>query len=720
MRKIIPLLVVGIFVLSGLGAVAGTDVSEEKLMSNNISFSKPILKNNQDSISIDITEANSFIMEQGKPMLPSYVKTFTFPIGTKIKDVNCIPKNVQTQRISNKLMTTPDVVQVGLLTSQSKNKPIEYITEIYPKQWFEYDVSCGLYQGDINIIVEVEIFPVKYNPETNSIDWANEVDIDISFEEPVKQQSSRDQYELIVIGPDEYSDELAPLITHKIGRGISAKFAGLTEVYGGTGRDNQEKIKYYIKDAIETWGTSNVLLVGSHTKLPVRETHIYIADVEPPDDEIFVSDLYYADIYDSENNFCSWDSNGNSVFGEYDWNNNFDDVDLHPDVYLGRLPAINGNQVTTVVNKIKTYENNPGYQQDWFTNLVVCGGDTSPGYETLEGEFINQKVIDMMDGFTATKLWVSNGKLTGYIPKTGVGYIKDSINSGCGFLDLSGHGNTNVWATHPEDQPQTWVPTPIGYFINSDVGSLSNGNKLPIVAVEACSTAKFNKDTNTFNWAFLHNSNGGGIATFGATGLGWGYVGDGISQGLIGKMGLDTFRAFRYDNSITVGEMWCNALERYIKPSMESLDYKTAEEWTLFGDPTLQIAEESNPPSKPNRPNGPVNGKVGTEYTFTTSATDPDGDKIYYQFDWGDGTTSGWVGPFNSGSTGSAKKTWNSQDTFEIKVAAKDIHGKISDWSDPLVVQIPRSKTANMNSIIFYLLENHPNLFPIFRALFGL
>ena len=185
-------------------------------------------------------------------------------------------------------------------------------------------------------------------------------------------------------------------------------------------------------------------------------------------------------------------------------------------------------------------------------------------------------------------------------------------------------------------------------------------------------------------------------------------------------MGLDTFRAYRYDNAVTVGEMWLEGLERYISPSMDALDYKTTEEWHMFGDPTLQIGEESNPPATPAKPVGPVNGGVGNSYTYTTTSTDPDGDQIYYQFDWGDGTSSGWVGPFSSGSTGSADKTWQSQGSYQIKVAAKDTHGKISDWSDVLEVTIPKSKTVNINSILVNLLQRYPNMFPLLRNLIGL
>ena len=712
---------VGIFVLSGLGAVAGTDIEDEKIVSEKIFFSQPNVINENNYVSLDVSEANSFIMEQGKPLLPSYIETFTFPFGTKINKVTCKPTNIQTQTLSKELMPTPKAVQVGMTVSNKEQK-INYGTETYPSNWFEYDVSCGLYKGDRRIIVEVEICPMRYNPTEKTIEWTNQVDISIDYEEPAKQQSGADQYELVVIGPNEYSDEIAPLITHKNGRGVTSKFVGLSEVYGGTGRDNQEKIKYYIKDAIETWGTTNILLVGGSSTLPARETHIYIEEEDDPPHsypEVFVSDLYYADIYNESSAFSTWDTNSNNIFGELDWEGNTDEIDLMPDVYLGRIPVTSGGQVTTIVNKIKTYENTPAYQQDWFTDMVVCGGDTSPGYPPLEGERVNQFVMDMMGGFIAEKMWVSNGRLTGLIPKTGVKFIKDGISEGCGFVDFSGHGNTNVWATHPEDE-HSWVPTPNGYIRNTDIGQLTNGNKLPIIVVEACSTAKFNKDINTFNFAFLHNSNGGGIASFGATGLGWGYVGNAVTQGLIGKMGLDTFRGFALDEAVTVGEMWYNAQDRYIDPSMEPMDYKVSEEWILFGDPTLQVADESDPPNKPTKPSGPTAGKPGKKYTYSSSAIDPNGDQVYLLFEWGDGTTSGWVGPFGSGNMGSADKTWNENGAYEIRVAAKDTHGKVSDWSLPLEVNIPRSKSANIQSLFIQILERYPNLFPILRNLLGL
>lgn len=85
----------------------------------------------------------------------------------------------------------------------------------------------------------------------------------------------------------------------------------------------------------------------------------------------------------------------------------------------------------------------------------------------------------------------------------------------------------------------------------------------------------------------------------------------------------------------------------------------------------------NQPPTTPVI-SGPSSGFVNVEYTFTASSTDPDGDQVYYWFDWDDGTNSGWVGPYASGETASAKHTWATKGTYEIKVKAKDEHGSES------------------------------------------
>ena len=134
---------------------------------------------------------------------------------------------------------------------------------------------------------------------------------------------SSENYNFLVITPTQFTKELQPLISHKNNRGISTILVTLDEIYNGEkfpvkGRDNPEKIKYFIKDSIENWGTRFLLLVGGAEQLPGRYTHIYYDDFNlysTPDEWVFLSDLYYADIYDDEGNFASWDTNKNNVFG---------------------------------------------------------------------------------------------------------------------------------------------------------------------------------------------------------------------------------------------------------------------------------------------------------------------------------------------------------------------------------------------------------------------
>lgn len=114
-------------------------------------------------------------------------------------------------------------------------------------------------------------------------------------------------------------------------------------------------------------------------------------------------------------------------------------------------------------------------------------------------------------------------------------------------------------------------------------------------------------------------------------------------------------------------------------------------------------------PNKPNRPQGPTSGTSGNQYTYSSSTTDNEGDQIFYLFDWDDGSDSGWLGPFNSGSTCEASHKWNRQGNYQVRVKAKDTEGHESVWSEPLGVSLPRGRA--INNPIFILLKNHPIIF---------
>ena len=119
---------------------------------------------------------------------------------------------------------------------------------------------------------------------------------------------------------------------------------------------------------------------------------------------------------------------------------------------------------------------------------------------------------------------------------------------------------------------------------------------------------------------------------------------------------------------------------------------------------------------QPNKPtiHGPITGKPGVEYTYFANSTDPERDQIFYKWSWGDNSYSEWLGPYDSGLEVSASHAW-SQGTFNITVKAKDVYGLESDWSDPLIIKMPRDKALNRPLLQF--LENHPYLFPLLQKL---
>jgi len=112
-------------------------------------------------------------------------------------------------------------------------------------------------------------------------------------------------------------------------------------------------------------------------------------------------------------------------------------------------------------------------------------------------------------------------------------------------------------------------------------------------------------------------------------------------------------------------------------------------------DLTVTISADNNAPNKPDTPLGEANGKTATSYIYSTSADDPDGDQVWYKWDWGD-EISDWDGPYNSGDPITASHIWSNQGAYAVKVKAKDTSDAESVWSDPLPITMPK------NSIILH------------------
>jgi hypothetical protein len=682
-------IVVCTFLIISMIPILTNAEEQSNIFEKNVSifFSVPDIKENDQYLNLYLEEATSYLMRPGKPMLPVYSKVFKFPYGSEIKSIDCKITTINHMLLSGVIQPSPEPVPLMDINIAEEEKIVDIFKDnivynsmgFFPDKWYDYRVGCGLDDSRRVIFLTVHFYPIRYSPGQNMIQYTDMVDIYVEYYKPTNPVVFQEIYDMIIITPSEYFEKLIPLAEYKNDSSIDTKIVTLDEIYDGeffpvNGRDNQEKIKYFIKDAIEEWNIAYVLLAGGANKIPVRESYV--------DDgwEInIISDLYYADIFDSNGAFCSWDSNQNNLFGEYNHQGKTDFVDLYPDVFFGRLNFRSIDEVSDVVSKIIVYESTGAYMEDWFSNFVVCGGDTFQDPNNVdEGEYLNQNAMTIMDGFIPEKIWATNGKLQFALN------IDNAIENGSGFLYMTGHGTPENWATHPHNDFEKWWP--INSYTYQRIENLDNKEKLPVVIIGGCSNCRFSGDI-CYGWSFVKNPDGGGIVSYGNSALGWGYIGYGCTSGLTGGMELSNFKAYGIQNAKTSGELWAQGLNNYLNQFgvWNVFGYKTVEEWQSFSDPSIRIKKVSDKPSKPEQPNGTISGEIGVEHSYSVLTTDPDGDMLKYCFDWGDNSIK-WTEWSNSGEITSLAHVWTKPGDYEIRVKARDEYGLDSEWSEPLSV----------------------------------
>ena len=641
MKKIASLAIIGVLLLSGLGAVALPNIkeSEQSMKCVSISFSTLETLEKDEYQLITMGNTNSWYNTPHFPMLPAYIETFTFPFGTKITNVEVTFSDVSEQILTKQVL--PGSEPVILLSENNQNAPLvkdEAIyssSELYPKTNFYYTTNAGIADHEHVVFLTVKCYPVHYNPAANTLYYSDSLSINILYETPTNSMAISEEYDLVIIAPEKFTSNLQTLVNHKNSIGMSTLFKTVEDIYTEySGRDQPEQIKYFIKYAFDTYGIEYVLLVGGLKSMiyadrrddanqgskawyvPVRYTNLY--DGGSVQDPGYISDLYYADLYDGDGNFSSWDSNDDDIFAAWGkYGVPTDQIDLFPDLYVGRLACRNKIEVNTMVKKIINYES--GTDPSWFEKMVVIGGDTFDdvgGYNYYEGEVENQKSLDYMDGFEPVKIWCSNRDTGDLVPIPR--HIIPTVSKGCGFLAFAGHGSPERWNTHwPEEFGEDdervkglwWWNMPFFY----------NGKKLPICVVGGCHNSQFNVTATTFlfdalwvygpvpecfSWLLTKKIGGGSIATMGNTGLGYGKVGnsgdldgDGIDdpdcvEGLGGYLETQFFKAYGVNGYDILGETWGQAITQYLTtyPGMTyKLDCKTVQQWALLGDPSLKI-----------------------------------------------------------------------------------------------------------------------------------
>lgn len=309
----------------------------------------------------------------------------------------------------------------------------------------------------------------------------------------VTSSAEADGYELLIIAPGEFIDALRPLKDFKDATNRPTLLLSLEEIYVNFhGSDIAEMVKKCIANYEKTYGIEYVMLVGDSDKFPVR--YIYGKNVDIDENTVLSlsyvpTDLYYADLYyEGTGDFCNWDANGNGFYGESLYYRlvepelNIDDLDLRPDVAVGRVPVSDITEIRNYVDKTISYERYCSPDIDWFNRALFVSGDDSGMYAPeIEIEQLN-KIADLLGflGFDVIKLYDPD-----YCEPLGIEYddaptpanINTYLNDGVGFVNFHCHGSTGGW---------DYV-----YRVPRNMTGLSNEDCLPIIYSMSCNIGAY-------------------------------------------------------------------------------------------------------------------------------------------------------------------------------------------------------------------------------------
>jgi hypothetical protein len=146
---------------------------------------------------------------------------------------------------------------------------------------------------------------------------------------------------------------------------------------------------------------------------------------------------------------------------------------------------------------------------------------------------------------------------------------------------------------------------------------------------------------------------------------------------------------YRFDHSGTVAEQW-------LAPAFQG-----------YAAGVIRDFIANSPPDPPAAPAGHSFAYAGVACSFRTSTSDPDGDPVWYQWDWGD-EIGPWIGPYASGELVSAAHTWEAPGDRQVRVRSVDdpdgdgdpADGLESAWSSPAAVDVRILGDVNGDGVV--------------------
>ncbi len=308
--------------------------------------------------------------------------------------------------------------------------------------------------------------------------------------------------EYVIVTSSEFEPYFQELADWKTQKGVPAVVRTVSWIdanYPG-GCDSAERIRFFLKDAYASWGTTYVLLGGDTEIVPVRygRTSYYGGQDIPVD-------LYYSDLDGN------WNGDGDASFGEGYISEEImgDGVDLYADVFVGRAPVSNLVEVEAFLARCVAYRESP---VPYFTDRNLYLGEVLFPYDWESGPYSLDGAVDIIEpGLAFVPAHISNTKLYANIapfpdayPLSGAAAV-DSLELGYNLVVHVGHGNKDIMRAGLNS-----------YIVMSDISGLTNGtDKAGFLWLLNCTSTAI--DYDCIAERAVTNPNGGAFAALGPT-----------------------------------------------------------------------------------------------------------------------------------------------------------------------------------------------------------
>ncbi len=525
---------------------------------------------------------------KGEPQLPAKLIHLNIPDGKKVTAIEIISANHEI--LKQNLLLLPCQPPQALsnekreLKLQTPDSEIYQSNVPYPQQIV---VLLNISEIQGKQVAGIVVYPLQYLPAQKQVRFYSEIRYRIQLEnqggnskhftsqpddgylkltenvDPTEIKSSTtdgESYPYIIITSKMMTANFQPLADWKTQKGVRAKIVDLSWIASQnfSGRDEAEKVRSFIQFVFQNWDTKWVLLGGDTEIVPHRTAFAMDCQFSSRANENHIPcDLYFSDL-DGD-----WDANGNDRFGEID-----DDVDLLPEVYVGRACLDSPEEVNNWVNKILNYEKKPplDYQKNI---LFICQvlwnvpyTDTGIGKNQIEKD-------NLSPGFyNISKLYQSSGNLN-------KNDALQKINDGQNLINHAGH----AW----------WSSMSIGNgsLGVSDMNSLTNGDRTGAIFSIGCWAGAI--DYNCVAEAYIAAPNGGGVAFIGNSRYGWGSPGN-PGYGYSDRFDDKFFHFLFEEKCNSIGKALALAKAFYAPFSQQENVYRWCMyQLNLLGDPEMPL-----------------------------------------------------------------------------------------------------------------------------------